>query len=147
MDSSSHRFFWKYWVIRWESMTGFNIWEENHIPESILFSFPRHMWWCHCHKWLYPICKTFYLFEEKKLQDNNKKSGSNVDLGGYLCHLKYTLEIEKYLYEQKANNSNTYVQWSIWKPIICCMQVQNGICKCVLWQNSIKYQYLWIKKA
>ncbi len=32
----------------------------------------------------------------EKLKENNKnKSGFNVDFLGYLCHLKYTLKIEK----------------------------------------------------
>ncbi len=41
VDCRNNNFCWKGWSKWWEPLTSFNIREENHIHESILFGFPR----------------------------------------------------------------------------------------------------------
>ncbi len=78
-------------------MTGFNIKEENHIHESILFRHSANSKDVILINYCILYAKHYmYLV---KLNEEQKTNVFNVDLLGYLCHIMYTLKIETtYLY-------------------------------------------------
>ncbi len=74
-------------------MTGFNIKEESYIHESILFGFPGSSDDAIALNYCMLYAKHYIYLE--KLKEENKKREFNVDFLGYLCYLKYILNMEK----------------------------------------------------
>ncbi len=74
------------------------------------------------------------------------KSKVIVDFLGYLGHLKYILKIKNICTKTiKLPSSINLIQYlKIYNMLhaFLCIFVQNGICQYILWQNSIKLQYL-----
>ncbi len=76
-----------------ENITNFNIWEEDHIHESILCGFPGTSDGVIVINYCMLYAKYFIYLE--KLKDNHKQPGFNIDFLGYLCYLKGILKIER----------------------------------------------------
>ncbi len=75
-------FFGNSWAKWLENITNFNIREEDHIHESILFGFPATSDGCIVINYCM-LCAKYYIYLEK-LKDNNNKTGFNVDFSDIL---------------------------------------------------------------
>ncbi len=75
------------------SITGFNLGEEQYIYESILFRFPGDNDNTIVTNYCILYTKQYICLE--KLNDKKKCTSFNVDFLGYLSHLKHVLKIEE----------------------------------------------------